>query len=202
MSAQGSPYASSPHPSDQEHSSKGANPLRRASDSFESWFFRFLMLVLALGLPAASVSAGLAAYESSMRIVQVQSAERQEITARVVGPAEGDGARDAAQRARVRWIGTDGKERSGLARVEAGTPRGAAVQVWVDRAGTLRTPPMTVDNATATGWLVGAMTAVAVGTGVYAARVGMRLVLDRRRYAQWDAEWGLVEPGWSARFHQ
>ena len=44
------------------------------------------------------------------------------------------------------------------------------------------------------------MTAVAVATGVFAARRGMRLVPDRRRYAQWGTDWDLVEPLWSARF--
>ena len=55
-------------------------------------------------------------------------------------------------------------------------------------------------NATTSGWLVGGMAAFGVAAGSYAVWAGMRLVPDRRRYAQWDAEWGLVEPRWSARF--
>lgn len=51
MGKRGFPYASSSHPPHEEHPSKGVNPLRRTSDRIESWFFRFLMLVLALGLP-------------------------------------------------------------------------------------------------------------------------------------------------------
>jgi hypothetical protein len=49
---------------------------------------------------------------------------------------------------------------------------------------------------------VGGMAAFGLATGACAARAGMRLVLDRRRYAQWDAEWDLVEPQWSARFRR
>ncbi|RZB15310.1 hypothetical protein StrepF001_33225 [Streptomyces sp. F001] len=204
MSTPGSPYASSPHPPHQKHPSKGANPLRRTSDRIESWFFRFLMLVLALGLPAASVGAGLTAYEASMRVVQAQSAQRQAITARVVSDAEGarDGAEDVMQRSQVRWTGKDGKERTGTATVKAGTPKGVTVRVWLDRDGTITSPPMTAVNATATAWLAGGMTAVTVAAGVLAARAGMRRVLDGRRYAQWDAEWDVVEPSWSGRFRQ
>jgi hypothetical protein len=44
------------------------------------------------------------------------------------------------------------------------------------------------------------MAAFGVAAGSYAVGAGMRLVLNRRRYAQWDAEWDLVEPRWSARF--
>ncbi|WUP40605.1 hypothetical protein OG766_03520 [Streptomyces sp. NBC_00259] len=206
MSAQGAPYASGPRPSGQEHSSEGANPLRRTSDRIESWCGRVLLFVLALGLPVASVSAGLAAYESSTRIVQAQSAERHALTARVVSDAEGDGARGGAkevrQRAQVRWTGTDGKERTGIARVEAGATAGATVRVWVGPDGTLRSPPMTADNATATGWLVGGMTAVVVTAGAFGARAGMRRLLDRSRAARWDAEWDLVEPVWTGRFRR
>jgi hypothetical protein len=204
MSAQVPPYASGPYPPHQEHPSKGANPLRRTSDRIESWFFRFLMLVLALGLPVASASAGLTAYESSMRTVQAQSADRQEVTARLTSDTEAarGGAADALQRAQVRWTDKDGKERTGTASVKSGAPKGATVRVWVDREETISSPPITADNATATGWLVGAMTAVAVATWVFAARAGMRLVLDRRRYAQWGTDWDLVEPLWSARFRK
>ncbi|MFF8843384.1 hypothetical protein ACF08N_11720 [Streptomyces sp. NPDC015127] len=204
MSAQGSPYASSPHPPHREHPSRGANPLRRTSDRIESWFLRCLMLVLALGLPTASLGAGLTVYESSMRTVQAQSAERQEVTARLTSNTEGaqGSAQDARHRAQVNWTDTSGRERTGSALVKSGTPKGTTVRVWVDRDGRLSTPPMTAQNATATGWLVGGMTAVAVASGFFAARAGMRVVLDRRRCAQWDAEWDLVEPHWSARFRQ
>jgi hypothetical protein len=44
------------------------------------------------------------------------------------------------------------------------------------------------------------MTAVGVYVVFVTARKSMRLALDRRRYARWDAEWDLVEPQWSARF--
>ncbi|UUN25640.1 hypothetical protein [Streptomyces sp. FIT100] len=206
MSAQGSPYASGPRPPHQQHPAQDANRLRRRSDRIESWFRRLLMLVLALGLPAASVSAGLAAYESSMRTAEAQSAERHAITARVVSDTEGDGAQGGAKDvwrwAQVRWTATDGKERTGTARVEPGATEGATVRVWLGPGGTLSRPPMTQDNATATGWLVGGMTAVAVTAGVFTARAGMRLVLDRSRAAQWEAEWDLVEPSWSGRFRR
>ncbi|WP_338400151.1 hypothetical protein [Streptomyces graminilatus] len=59
---------------------------------------------------------------------------------------------------------------------------------------------MSARNANAGGWLVGGMTAIGVYAGYVAARKGVRRALDRGRYAEWDAEWGRVEPVWSARF--
>lgn len=201
MSAHNSPQASGPPSPNPEHTSQGANPLRRTSDRFESWFRGFLMLVLVLGLPVAAFSAGLTAYESSMRTVQAQSAERQEATARLTSNIKGV-TPDGKQQAQVRWTDGNGTVRTGTTLVKSGTPKGATVQVWVDRDGSITGPPMSRLNATTTGWFVGGMAAIGVGAGFFAARAGVRRVLDRRRYAQWDAEWNLVEPLWSARFRR
>ncbi|MFB7223574.1 hypothetical protein [Streptomyces sp. NPDC056227] len=174
MSAQVPPYASGPYPPYQEHPSKGANPLRHTSDRIEAWFLRFLILVLAVGLPLVSVSAGPTAYESERRAVHAQSAERHQVSARLTADPEEtpDGVVDAKQRAQVHWTEKDGKQRTGTARVPPGTTAG----------------------------LVGGLTAVAAGAGALAVRRCMSLVLDRRRYAQWDSDWDWVEHLWSARF--
>ncbi|MCZ4508374.1 universal stress protein [Streptomyces sp. ActVer] len=68
--------------------------------------------------------------------------------------------------------------------------------------GTAQEPPISAGNAKAAGWVMGAMTAVGVYAGLVAVRKGMHVALNRRRYAQWDTEWDLVEPLWSARFGQ
>ncbi|KUL22194.1 Rv1733c family protein [Streptomyces regalis] len=201
MSAQGSPHASGPRSPRHAYASKRTNPLRRTSDRIESWFSGFLMLMLALGLPAASLSAGLSAYKSSMRTVQAQSAERQEVSARLTSNVTSD-SNVAKQSAQVRWTDKDGTARTGTTLVKSGTPKGTTVRVWVDRDGHLTSPPMSALNATTTGWFVGGMAAAGVAAGFYGARAGMSWALDRRRYAQWDVEWDRVEPLWSARFRR
>jgi hypothetical protein len=177
------------------------NPLIRPSDRLETWIRRFLMLVLVLGLPVAALSAGLTAYESSMRTVQAQSTERQEVNARLKSSVKGATA-DGKQQAEVRWTDDNGKVRTGTTLVKSGTPEGATVPVWLDRQGTITSPPMTTLTARTNGWFVGGMAAVGVVGGFFAARAGTRRVLDRRRYAQWDTEWDRVEPLWSARFRR
>ncbi|MFI8071698.1 hypothetical protein ACIF85_23320 [Streptomyces sp. NPDC086033] len=134
---------------------------------------RILMVVLVLGLPAAAVSAGLTAYEASMHTVRTQTAERHQVTARLTSTAKGG---DWAKRP------------------------APAVRVWVTHDGRVTDAPTSTLNAATSGWMVGSMAAFGVAAGSYAAWAGIRLALDRRRYAQWDAEWGRVEPRWSARF--
>lgn len=198
------PHASGPHrPHQEQHPPKGPNPLRRTSDRVEAWCSGLLLLVLALGLPAASVSAGLATYESTMRTVHTQTAERHQITAHVTSAPEAapGSAADEKQAAQVSWTGKDGRRQTATVPVPLDKAAGSTVRIWVDREGTVQDPPMSAANATATGWLTGSLTAIAVYTGFVAGRKGMRLALNRRRYARWDAEWDLVEPLWSARFH-
>ena len=86
--------------------------------------------------------------------------------------------------------------------VKPDTSEGSTVRVWVDRGGTAVGPPLTRTRAVADGWFVGGMAVTSVATGAFVARAGMRHVLDRRRFAQWDAEWDLVEPLWTGRFHR
>ncbi|MCI4145719.1 hypothetical protein [Streptomyces sp. MMS20-AI2-20] len=200
MSARNPPHASGPPPPRQEHTPKRANPLRRPSDKFESWFRGFLMLVLVLGLPTAALGAGLTVYDSSMRTVQSQSAERHQVDARVTSIAEEVGE-NAEQQARVRWT-DDGTTRTGITLVTPDTAEGATVRVWVTGEGAVTKPPMTENQAVTTGWFAGGAAAAGVAAGVLAARVGVRHALDRRRYAQWDAEWNQVEPLWAGRFRR
>ncbi len=124
MSMRGSPYTSGPPPPRRHHVAAGSNPLRRPSDKFESWFHRLLTLVLVVGLPLAAVGAGLTAYDSTMRTVHDQAAQRHEVTARLISNAAGDSevSREPAQ---VRWAERNGTVRTGTTLVKSGTPRGA-----------------------------------------------------------------------------
>ncbi|MET7906271.1 hypothetical protein ABZS86_34395 [Streptomyces sp. NPDC005355] len=181
---------------------RGPNPLRRPSDRAQSWFTTLFVLLLVFGLPAASVSAGYAAYAAELRVVHAESAERHQITARLAEDAPGGPHRADAQeprQARVHWTGEEGTRHTGTAMVSGGTRAGDPVRVWVDREGALAPAPTPVSTARTMGWFTGCMTAGAMATLLIAARARVRQVLDRRRFAQWEAEWKVVEPAWSGR---
>ncbi|WP_159401292.1 hypothetical protein [Streptomyces maremycinicus] len=47
----------------------------------------------------------------------------------------------------------------------------------------------------------GAAAAALAAVLLLAIRAAARVRLDRRRMAQWEAEWGEIEPRWSRRRH-
>ncbi|MEU8827450.1 hypothetical protein [Streptomyces sp. NPDC048636] len=179
---------------------RGRNPLRRRSDRIQTWCTALFLLTLVCGLPFAALGAAGAAYGSQMRVVRAEEAARHQITARLAeAPADPGRAGRAPRQARVLWTGTDGAHHSGLATVTGGPRPGDAVRVWVDRAGELVRAPASPATARTVGWFTGCLTAAAVVMLACAARTRTRQVLDRGRYARWEAEWKEVEPAWSGR---
>ncbi|KES09106.1 membrane protein [Streptomyces toyocaensis] len=200
MSTRSSPYASGPPPRG-DQAPEVRNPLIRTSDRVECWVRRALMVVLVVGLPLAGLLAGRAAQESSSHAARAQSAERQQVGARVLS-VTGNPGQPAKERAQVRWTDSGGEVRTATALLSPGTAEGATVRVWVDRDGTVTRAPLTERQAVTNGWFVGSVTVIGGAAGVFMTRAGTRLVLDRRRYARWDAEWELVEPRWTGRFRR
>lgn len=105
------------------------NPLRRTSDRVEHWYVRSLLAVMVFAVPAVSLRAGLAMYDSDMRTMRSQAAERHPVTAQLLSDATGvpTEAVDGRQGARVGWTEKDGRQGTGIARVEPGLDRKSVV---------------------------------------------------------------------------
>jgi hypothetical protein len=202
MNTHGPRGAFGPHPPLLGRPARGRNPLRRPTDRVQSWFTVLFLLVLVLGLPMAALSAGHAAYASQMRVVHAQEAARHQITARLAEAAPGGpGQSDVTELriAKVGWTGEDGARHTGVATVPGGADAGTEVRLWVGPDGNLAQPPASPSTARTMGWFTGTLTAAVVLAAAFAGRARVRQVLDRRRYARWEAEWKVVEPAWSGR---
>ncbi|WP_329433873.1 hypothetical protein [Streptomyces anthocyanicus] len=178
------------------------NPLRRTSDRVERWSVRSLLAVMIFAVPAVSLRAGLAMYDSDMRTLHSQVAERHLVTAQLLSDATGvpTEAVDVRQGARVGWTEKDGRQGTGIARVEPGLTRGATVRLWVDRHGRVTDPPLSTGLVTATAWFVGLMAGAAVIAVCGGTWAVVRLILNRGRYRRWETDWKQVEARWSSRF--
>ncbi|MEU6912869.1 Rv1733c family protein [Streptomyces olindensis] len=174
------------------------NALKRRIDVVEAWVvLAGWVLALLGGLVAGAMAAG-----AVDRAVERQRAESREVTAVLVedapGPSPARAASDHRVWGKVRWTAPDGSAYREEARVPPRAPAGSTIPVWVDRDGDLTTPPVSPGEAwlhtTVGGVLAGALTGGAVLGAAWVAR----LCLDRRRMAQWDAEWERIDTrrGW------
>ncbi|WP_157099852.1 Rv1733c family protein [Microbispora sp. ATCC PTA-5024] len=170
------------------------NPLRRASDRLEALAaLVFLALCVACLGPAAV--AGNAVYRSGV----AQERAGQWVTATVLAEAPKltwvslEGAA-AELRTRVAWTVPGRGRVVGEAPVPEGTKPGALVRVWLDPSGRPGDGPP-VHMETTVGAVVTGVSTEAVAVGLLLASLALfRALLDRRRFAAWEAEWISVNP--------
>jgi hypothetical protein len=177
------------------------NPLRRRSDVAQAWLLPGAIgafLVLGPLVAVASlliVSAGNAAEHRADRSLHPVAAV---LLAATPGPmVSASGANSWLSWARARWT-AGGTARSGLVPVRAGTRAGAAVQVWLDRAGRVRLPPLTAGMARDRIRLTMALALTVLAAFLTGVTLVARWLLNRRQLAGWAAAWRVVEPQWSS----
>ncbi|MFD8478124.1 hypothetical protein [Kitasatospora sp. NPDC059673] len=171
------------------------NPLRRGSDRVQWWVARVLLVLAVAGLPAA-LAVGLAVQHEQAAAARAQAAARHPVVARLAedAPAGLVGKVPAA----VTWS-ADGTLHRATAEVAPGRSAGTPVRIWLDANGAVVHPPATTGRATAAAWTAALVTATALPAAGALAWKGTLYVLDRGRYARWDAEWRQVEPRWTRR---
>jgi hypothetical protein len=174
------------------------NALKRRVDVVEAWVvLAGWVLALLGGLVAGVIAAG-----TVERAAERQRAESHQVTAVVVedapGPSPARTASDHRVWGKVRWTAPDGSTHREEARVAPRAPAGSTISVWVNRSGDLTSRPVSGGEV----WLHTAMGGALAGAFAGGAVLGVvwltRLALDRRRLAQWDAEWERIDTrrGW------
>ncbi|WP_155059598.1 Rv1733c family protein [Streptomyces blattellae] len=169
------------------------NPLRRRIDVVEAWLvLGAWILAIVCVLPA-----GLATKAAVQHDLDRQRAERQQVTAVLVADAGDKPTVSQADGdlvwANARWTAPDGKTRTGLAKVRPDTPAGSRITVWTDQSGALAAEPVSPGEARFQSVLAGGLAGVIAGAIVIGVSYGARAGLDRRRMAQWDAEWERID---------
>ncbi|MEV0199561.1 hypothetical protein [Nonomuraea sp. NPDC050691] len=176
------------------------NPVRRRSDRLEA-----LGVVVALALLLLSVwpavVLGRMAYENGTRAERSGVGARRAVPATLVRDAPGAVADEhlelgARVEAEARWAGPAGKPMTGRVTAPAGAEAGTRVSVWVDARGRLVPPPRR-HGETVFDTVTAALLVLAGGAAVsFSGFRGFRRLLDRRRYAAWDAAWAEAARRW------
>jgi hypothetical protein len=175
------------------------NPLRRKLDRVETLVFGGLLVAAAAVAPVAAIGAGHWAYDDALRVARVQQATiHQERAVLLASPGTANGYTVTSMGpARAEWSTPAGKVRTGLIEAPATATKGEAFTVWVDQAGDLASPPITVSEAADQGTFATVMAIVLTLMACLTVALITRLVVNRRRLAAWEADWVVTAPKWN-----
>lgn len=183
----------------------GRNPLRRRSDRLEAAAVAAALIMLLFSVwPAVVV--GRSVYERGLQAERAGQGIRQSVTATLARDApytlptgSGEDGAEPGSHAPARWMAPSGHWKMGEVAVPAGTRAGTSVKVWIDGHGELTTPPTshadTLTGATVAAFLVVVGSAATLSLAFRA----FRGLLDRGRYAAWDASWAEACARWRRR---
>jgi hypothetical protein len=176
------------------------NPLRRTLDRVEAALGAGLAVAILAGGPLAAMAAGHLASGIGSR-AQPQQASWRQVPAVLLAhvPASGlDRKQVPARRA-----GPDGNRRAWHAPVPPSPVGSATVVVWVDVAGWPTRVSAQLGQAREQAgplpMLVSLLAFIIVGVIVLCVGKVAYRALDRRRLADWEADWQAIEPQWSGR---
>jgi hypothetical protein len=178
------------------------NPLRRRSDVLEAWL---LPAVIAVFLALSPLLVGAADAWAHAQNAAVQQAQRSwhrlpaVLLQAVPGPLVSDnGANSWTTWTPARWT-SGGRPHVGLIPAVSGTSADTTVSVWLDRAGHVRTPPLTAVQVRDRATLAALVALVALAAVLACLAPVARRLLNRRRLAGWETAWLSVGPHWSRR---
>jgi len=179
---------------------RDGNPLRRRSDLIEAWLLPAAIAAFLALCPVVALVTGawVRADNAAARHVQLSW---HRVEAVLLQPAAGPVMSDSGANTWVVWTPArwtvDGRLHVGDVPAAAKSRAGSTMAVWLDRAGRVRIPALTVAQLgnkvlTAT-WFALAILAVLLAGLAWL----VRLALDKRRLAGWEIAWLAVGPRWS-----
>jgi hypothetical protein len=159
------------------------------------------MAAFMIGAPFAALGAGAWVHGLAKQAQLAQQASRHQVTAvvlTVAPPSAGTGGALVLQ-AQARWRAPDGRAVTHEVPVPGGTVAGAKLQVWTDRTGDFTGAPLS-DSQVAEQTTVAQVTGVVAAAGVLTLTGALTLwTINRRRMADWDADWQATGPRWTTR---
>lgn len=177
------------------------NPMRRRVDRWEAWLSALVVLVLLIAAPL--FGARIAGMRRAEQLAQAQRSPTYRVTA-TVGPnlARGGGSEMSGPRTvrNAHWTAPDGTPHRGAVSVPYGTPDDRTVPIWTDAHGRLRAHPVTGQQMTANAVVFGGFVGFGIFLGGLAVLWTAHRLLDRHRFADWDAQWDRIAPRWMRQY--
>ncbi len=174
------------------------NPLRRRIDRVEAAMVAALIALFLISAPVLAAVAGHWIGSAGMREQRAEAASRL-VPATVPGSAQGQISSGSADTVWMpaRWTEPDGQARRGRILVSPGDAAGGRTLVRVTPSGWLTGPPLRHSQVQAHIAMAEWLTALALVILLCLAGGAGRVLLARRRLADWTRAWCEVEPRWT-----
>lgn len=175
------------------------NPMRRRVDRVEAWLTALTVLLLLVAAPIAGTH--IAAQRQADQHARDRAVPAYRVQA-TVGPARSGTSQmagPATDRA-ARWTGPDGKPHRGSVVAPYTMRSGQTMTIWTDAYGRQRPRPRTEAQTHADASAFGGFVAGGIVLGGLGVVWAGRRLLDRRRFADWDAQWAQIAPQWMRQY--
>jgi hypothetical protein len=175
------------------------NALRRRSDRIESAIVAGLLAFFVLAGPAAAIVAGSLTDHAMLGQVRAERSWHR-VPATLTHPharrLQASASDWVVQSAQATWT-AGGRTHTGWIPLAAPPGKARTASVWVNSAGTLTGPPSAQADLHLAVGLAALCAVLVVAAIAFLAAVATRLMLNRRRMADWDRAWRAVGPQWS-----
>jgi hypothetical protein len=178
------------------------NPMRRTVDRFETAVRIALLTAFLVVAPPIAAHVAHHAEAAGLR-AEHEQAPRHRVTAtllRDAPPPVGHFNTTATEPlVKARWTMPDGTLRTGDIRSPWNQDSGSTVAIWTDDAGLPVDPPLSHSDLVGQAVTAATMALAILAIAVLVIHQIARRILDRRRMADWEADWSAIEPQWTGR---
>ncbi len=172
------------------------NPLRRRSDRAETAMLALLLATFLAAAPFAAQAAGSWIYATSAREAQAQQAVSHQVPATLLQAAPSWNADGYGSDVSARWRAPDGRVVTGQVLAPNGSAPGSTVTIWVSQTGQITSAPLQHSQVVGRAQLAAGIAVAVLAVILTVLGLTGRWALDRRRLADWDAEWLAVGARW------
>lgn len=179
----------------------GRNPLRRHTDRIEGATVTAALVLALVSVPVAT-SVGVAVYHHELVVSAQQTAASRPTTAVLLQDTSitvDPGRMTIKVPVLAQWSSLSSVRHTGVVQASEGTLAGSPVPIWTNAAGAQVNPPLSADQAWARGGLTAMMVLLLTLALLAGAVAAVHWGLNRRRFADLDAEWRQVSPRWTQR---
>lgn len=176
-----------------------SNPLRRRSDRLQGWIRLAALVFVTAGLVVTGFAAR-AAHAAEVSLQHANARAGYRTTGHVVSSDDADVSPDGGLLGgviRVSWRDRAGNahQRVLVAPSFGSAPTGS-IPLWIDARGRPSTSPPDPERPLTTAVMTGLLGCGLTVTSAMVCYLLAMLPVERRRLAEWQAEWSVVEPGW------